>query len=137
MTRAFADTVYWVARINPRDQWHAIYKTVSRLKLVTTDEVLDEVLAHFSAFGPAMRSRAAAIIRQILAHPARHEPSGMLWIVQRPRAVMRGWVGVNRFFGSAVNGQIGLLVARQTQLRQFDRAVGLRFHKSARHAVGP
>jgi uncharacterized protein len=69
MTRAFADTVYWVARINPRDQWHATYRAVGGLGLVTTDEVLDEVLAHFSAFGPAMRSRAAAIIRQILDHP--------------------------------------------------------------------
>jgi predicted nucleic acid-binding protein len=68
MNRAFADTVYWVARINARDQWHATYKAVGVLKLVTTDEVLDEVLAHFSAFGPAMRSRAAAIIRQILNH---------------------------------------------------------------------
>jgi uncharacterized protein len=69
MTRAFADTVSWVARINPRDQWHATYRAVGGLGLVTTDEVLDEVLAHFCAFGPAMRSRAAAIIRQILDHP--------------------------------------------------------------------
>ena len=69
MTRAFADTVYWVARINPRDQWHATYRAVGGPGLVTTDEVLDEVLAHFSAFGPAMRSRAAAIIRRILDHP--------------------------------------------------------------------
>ena len=22
MNRVFADTVYWIARINPRDQWH-------------------------------------------------------------------------------------------------------------------
>jgi predicted nucleic acid-binding protein len=69
MSRALADTVYWVARINPRDQWHATYQSVGGLKLVTTDEVLDEVLAHFSAFGPAMRPRAAAIVRQILNHP--------------------------------------------------------------------
>jgi len=69
MSRVFADTVYWVARINPRDQWHATYQAISASKLVTTDEVLDEVLAHFSAFGPVMRSRAAAIIRQILTHP--------------------------------------------------------------------
>jgi uncharacterized protein len=69
MTRAFADTVYWVARINPRDQWHATFKAVGGLRLVTSDEVLDEVLAHFSAFGPAMRPRAATIIRQVLAHP--------------------------------------------------------------------
>jgi hypothetical protein len=69
MNRAFADTVYWVARINPRDQWHAAYQAVRGMKLVTTDEVLDEVLAHFSAFGPAMRLRASAIILQILIHP--------------------------------------------------------------------
>jgi hypothetical protein len=53
MTRAFADTVDRVARINPRDQWHGAFQAVSTLKLLTTDEVLDEVLAHFSAFGPA------------------------------------------------------------------------------------
>jgi predicted nucleic acid-binding protein len=69
MNQAFADTVYWIARINPRDQWHTAYRTVSAVKLVTTDEVLDEVLAHFSAFGRTMRLRAVAIIRQILIHP--------------------------------------------------------------------
>ena len=45
------------------------FQAVSGLKLVTTDEVLDEVLAHFSAFGPAMRRRAAGIVRQVLIHP--------------------------------------------------------------------
>ncbi len=69
MNPAFADTVYWVARINPRDQWHAIYRAVHGREIVTTDEVLDEVLAHFSGFGPVMRPRAVAIIRQILNHP--------------------------------------------------------------------
>ena len=69
MSQAFADTVYWVARINPRDQWHVTFQAVENLWLLTTDEVLDEVLAHFSAFGPAMRSCAAAIIRRILVHP--------------------------------------------------------------------
>lgn len=39
------------------------------MRLVTSDEVLDEVLAHFSAFGPAMRPRAAAVVCQILTHP--------------------------------------------------------------------
>lgn len=69
MNHAFADTVYWVARVNPRDQWHATFGAVRGLGIVTTDEVLDEVLAHFSAFGPAMRPRVVAIIRQILIHP--------------------------------------------------------------------
>jgi len=69
MSRALADTVYWVARINPRDQWHSIYRAVGGVQLVTSDEVVDEVLAHFSAFGPAMRTRAVAIVRHILAQP--------------------------------------------------------------------
>jgi uncharacterized protein len=69
MRQVFADTVYWVARISPRDQWHTVYKALAGLRQVTTDEVLDEVLAHFSGYGPAMRSRAAQIVRQILAHP--------------------------------------------------------------------
>ncbi len=69
MNRAFADTVYWVARINPRDHWHAGFKAAGPMPLVTTDEILDEVLAHFSAYGPAMRLRAGRIIRQILNHP--------------------------------------------------------------------
>ncbi|MBX6311445.1 MAG: type II toxin-antitoxin system VapC family toxin [Isosphaeraceae bacterium] len=69
MKRVFADTVYWVARINPRDQWHAVYKGLTGLRRVTTDEVLDEVLTYFSGLGSAMRSRAAQIVRQILVHP--------------------------------------------------------------------
>ena len=60
MNRAFADSLYWIARINPRDQWHRTFQSVIGLRLLTTDEVLDEVLAHFSAFGPAMRSRTVA-----------------------------------------------------------------------------
>src|SRR5436305_534106 len=77
MKRAFADTVYWVARINPRDQWHATYRAVGGLSLVTSDEVLDEVLAHFSAFGPAMRSRAAGsgALGGRMRRPCRNRPS--------------------------------------------------------------
>jgi uncharacterized protein len=69
MRQVFADIVSWVARISPRDQWHTVYKALAGLRQVTTDEVLDEVLAPFSGYGPAMRSRAAQIVRQILAHP--------------------------------------------------------------------
>jgi hypothetical protein len=70
MRRVFADTVSWVARINPRDQWHAVYKSLTGLRQVTTDEVLDEVLTYSSGYGPALRPRAAQIVRLILAHPS-------------------------------------------------------------------
>ena len=59
----------WVARINPRDPWHQTFRGVSGIKLVARDEVLDEVLAHLSGYGPEMRSRSTAIVRQILTHP--------------------------------------------------------------------
>jgi hypothetical protein len=35
MSQAFADTVYWVARMNPRDQWHATFQAVENMWLLT------------------------------------------------------------------------------------------------------
>ena len=44
----FADTFYWVALINPKDQWHQQVKLFSRFldstQIVTTDEILTEFL---------------------------------------------------------------------------------------------
>jgi predicted nucleic acid-binding protein len=52
MRMIFADTSYWVALIDGRDQWHekstAISKSLGNLLVVTTDEVLTEVLAFSS-----------------------------------------------------------------------------------------
>jgi predicted nucleic acid-binding protein len=73
MRRVFADTVYWVARISPRDQWHsrvlALGPSLQKTTLVTTDEVLVEILAHFSGFGPMIRTQVAGIIRGMLTLP--------------------------------------------------------------------
>ena len=77
MNRAFADMVYWIARINPRDQWHATYRAVSGLNLVTTDEVLDEVLAHFSAFGPTMGQAPAPPASSASSSPTRTSRSSL------------------------------------------------------------
>ena len=47
MKRVFADTIYWIALINPRDQWHdkavEAGKSLGKVTLVTTDNVLEEV----------------------------------------------------------------------------------------------
>ena len=73
MRRVFADAVYWVALAHRKDQWHRRAVEVSEQLgpaiLITTDEVLDEFLAHFSAYGSEMRVRAAVTVRALLADP--------------------------------------------------------------------
>jgi predicted nucleic acid-binding protein len=73
MRRVFADTYYWIAPLNDRDQGHAAAQAVSQslgqATVVTTQEVLSEVLTHFSGYGRFMRQSAAAFIRNILADP--------------------------------------------------------------------
>ncbi|MEK6406859.1 MAG: PIN domain-containing protein [Acidobacteriota bacterium] len=72
MRVVFADTSYWVAVMDPRDQWHdqavAIGKSLENDLLLTTDEVLIELLAFFSAFDPRMRQYLAEFVRDLLAN---------------------------------------------------------------------
>jgi uncharacterized protein len=66
----FVDTFYWIARINPRDQWHQkAVELSSSLKdtlLITSETVLIELLNYFSDYGPEMRQAVAQIVRQIM-----------------------------------------------------------------------
>jgi len=52
---AFVDTLYFVALFNPRDQWHerafAASKLIADAKLITTEDVLVELLNFFSEYG--------------------------------------------------------------------------------------
>jgi predicted nucleic acid-binding protein len=70
----FADTHYWIALLNDRDQAHtaavSISQTLWRTTLVTTQEILSEVLTYFSGHGPHVRRAAAAFVRNILNDPA-------------------------------------------------------------------
>jgi uncharacterized protein len=70
MRRFFADTFYWIALLNPRDQWHAhvlaFDATLDAYHLYTTDEVLTEFLTFYSTANPTVRSRAVALVRAIL-----------------------------------------------------------------------
>ena len=73
MRRIFADTLYWVALIHRKDQWHhaavKASRTLAGCHLVTTDEVLAEVLAAFCQAGPVLRQRAATLIRRLHQRP--------------------------------------------------------------------
>src|SRR5437764_2793901 len=52
MRRVFADTGYWIALVNPRDQIHAkavsVTQQLSSTRILTSEMVLAEVLNSFS-----------------------------------------------------------------------------------------
>jgi predicted nucleic acid-binding protein len=69
----FADTFYWIALIFPRDVFHAAVTSSSRtlgsVRLVTTDEVLSEVLNHFAGLGPYWRTKVVALVHDVRSDP--------------------------------------------------------------------
>jgi uncharacterized protein len=73
MRRVFADAVYWVAVANRKDQWYAravtAMQSLGQATLVTTEEVLDEFLAHYSGHGPVLRNLAVAAVEKALSNP--------------------------------------------------------------------
>ena len=73
MRRVFVDTHYWIAIAAPRDQHreHALkaHKALGKVALVTTDEVLCEVLSWFCDKGNALRQLATKMIRTIIDNP--------------------------------------------------------------------
>lgn len=65
MTTVFADTGYWISYLDPRDT-HAsavgAYLSITDFRrIVTTQMVLDEVLAAMSRRGPGLRTAAASL----------------------------------------------------------------------------
>jgi uncharacterized protein len=73
MRRIFADTYYWIAVINDRDQGHAkaeaISQTLQQTTLVTTQEILSEVLTYFCEHGQYVRQMATAFVRNVMNDP--------------------------------------------------------------------
>jgi predicted nucleic acid-binding protein len=69
----FADTVFWVAAANPKDQWadklRELEPTLADTRILTTDEVLVELLGHFSHTGSFFRQKAAEIAKAVLENP--------------------------------------------------------------------
>jgi predicted nucleic acid-binding protein len=62
--------LYWVAVLNPKDQWHRqaieTRKLLGDIKIVTTETVLIEVLNYFSEYGSLARKSAVDAIRTIM-----------------------------------------------------------------------
>lgn len=73
MKTLFADTFYWISFINPSDDWHArVRDTFLKLQpcqLVTTDEILIELLTFYSKSGSQLRQRASNLVRDIFQSP--------------------------------------------------------------------
>ncbi len=73
MKTVFADTLYWMALVYPKDQWRqAALGAKERLgpaRIVTTDEVLTELLTILRNSGAILRKQAALMVRKILSNP--------------------------------------------------------------------
>lgn len=70
MRVVFVDTLYLVALFNPRDQWHdraiEAANLVSETILITTEDVLVELLNFFSEYGEKARRGAVSQVEGIL-----------------------------------------------------------------------
>lgn len=73
MDKVFADAFYWIALANPADEWHDRVKQFDkdnpRVPLVTTEEVLTEVLNYYAEAGARRRKIVGRMCEQVLAHP--------------------------------------------------------------------
>ena len=70
MNTVFADTFYWIAVLNPKDQWHRqaleIKQLLGDIKIVTTETVMIELLNYFAEFGEDSRQSAVDSVRTIM-----------------------------------------------------------------------
>lgn len=70
MKLVFADTLYWGAILHPYDQYRMqairARKTLGEVRVVTTDEVLAELLDGLAQRGPILREVATQAVRRIL-----------------------------------------------------------------------
>ncbi|NDJ19982.1 type II toxin-antitoxin system VapC family toxin [Myxacorys almedinensis] len=73
MKQVFADTFYWLALLNSRDEWHntalKMVDTLEDVQIVTIDEVLVEVLNALSAYGTRMRQRTVETVKEFANEP--------------------------------------------------------------------
>jgi len=70
MEMIFADTFYWVALLSPRDDLHrqamTLTSNLGKTKIITTDEVMTEVLNFLAGHGEVLRKRAVITIFQLI-----------------------------------------------------------------------
>jgi predicted nucleic acid-binding protein len=74
MKRIFADTSYWIALLNPRDELHgravAVARSCSEDQIVTSEMVLAELLNGFSDGGPRLRAAASKAVKTLRSSPS-------------------------------------------------------------------
>ncbi|MBA2735278.1 MAG: type II toxin-antitoxin system VapC family toxin [Pyrinomonadaceae bacterium] len=70
MKKIFADAVYWIALINPADQWFERAQIAAvplgKIQIVTTVEIITETLNFYAESGIRKRDAAARLVRSIL-----------------------------------------------------------------------
>lgn len=73
MRGVFADSIYWIAFVRPRDPWaeeaDRVARSLQHAHIVTTDEVLTEFLAALASGGEHLRRKAVQMVRALLADP--------------------------------------------------------------------
>jgi len=73
MERVFADTGYWIALLNPRDDLHnkatAVARDYGLGQIVTSEMVLTEFLNSFSDYGPRRGKRQQGRSHRFGIHP--------------------------------------------------------------------
>ncbi|MFH1109153.1 MAG: PIN domain-containing protein [Planctomycetota bacterium] len=76
MTLVFADASYWIALASPKDQSHRsaieASKTLVNRRIVTTDEVLAELLSFFADYGVKGRAVAVEFVEKIISNSNIH-----------------------------------------------------------------
>ena len=74
MRTVFADAGYWIAKLNPRDDWHENAKTVTvqlgKFRVVTSQMVLVEFLTHCGGRGQELRVSAANVVDDLVKDPS-------------------------------------------------------------------
>lgn len=70
MKRCFIDAGHLIALINPKDQWHRkaveVETKTAEDSLLTTEDVLAELLTFYAESGEFMRKTASDLVRKIL-----------------------------------------------------------------------
>lgn len=73
MRTVFADSSFWIAMANPKDQWaeaaRQAKEELGEVLIVTSDEVLAEFRNMLCGYGQKLRNVAARMVRQILSNP--------------------------------------------------------------------
>src|SRR3972149_7138877 len=73
MKQVFADSAYWIAILNHKDELHGKARSVSAsiggAIIVTSEMVLTELLDYFSSRGEGLRKAAADLVRRIEQNP--------------------------------------------------------------------